>query len=536
MKLSVASWSFPYCTHEETVGIVKALGIGAVDVGFFYRAALDKNALLADPEGTAERLKTHDIELSNLYYLFGSSPEERNLARPADLEANVTDFKKVLAFCKAAEVPSVMLLPGVLNKGQGRNDALVQTAKALEQLLPLAKGAGVVLAIEPHVHSYLENPSLVLNLVERVPGLKLVLDYAHFVCLGYRQEEIDILAPYAAHVHLRQARAGVLQDQTGRRHPQLSRPASHLARNRLQRLLSARVRPSALHEHALRRCTDRNRTSSRFGEEFFMKFSGQVAVVTGGATGIGKAIATRLHREGAQVVIADLDAERASATASELSGLGVSADVTSSASVDALVDTVRQHYGRLDVLVNNAGIHIQKLAVDLGDEEWDAILSTNARGCFFTCRAAAKLMMRQESGRIINIITRLGGNPFSSAYIASKSAVWGFTQCLALELAPYHITVNAVAPGHIGLGTGMEKWFRAKAELLEQDWETFEGNVLKSIPLGRWCTPEDVARAVAFLASDEAGFITGEQVNVTGGWTGYGATPPKIPQEKEVDL
>ena len=267
-----------------------------------------------------------------------------------------------------------------------------------------------------------------------------------------------------------------------------------------------------------------------------MKFSGQVAVVTGGATGIGKAIATRLHREGAQVVIADLDAERASATASELSGLGVSADVTSSASVDALVDTVRQHYGRLDVLVNNAGIHIQKLAVDLGDEEWDAILSTNARGCFFTCRAAAKLMMRQESGRIINIITRLGGNPFSSAYIASKSAVWGFTQCLALELAPYHITVNAVAPGHIGLGTGMEKWFRAKAELLEQDWETFEANVLKTIPLGRWCSPEDVAAAVAFLVSQEASFITGESLNVTGGWTGYGATPPKIPQEKEVDL
>lgn len=211
MKLSITSWSFPYCTLGEIVGIVKALGIGAVDVGFFYRAALDKDALLADPEGTAQQLHAHDIELSNLYYLFGSSPEERNLARPADLEANITDFKKVLTFCKAARIPSVMLLPGVLNQGQTRNDALVQTAKALEHLLPLANDAGVVLAIEPHVHSYLESPSLVLNLVERVPGLKLVLDYAHFVCLGYRQEEIDVLAPYAAHVHLRQARPGVLQ-------------------------------------------------------------------------------------------------------------------------------------------------------------------------------------------------------------------------------------------------------------------------------------------------------------------------------------
>jgi NAD(P)-dependent dehydrogenase (short-subunit alcohol dehydrogenase family) len=96
-----------------------------------------------------------------------------------------------------------------------------------------------------------------------------------------------------------------------------------------------------------------------------------------------------------------------------------------------------------------------------------------------------------------------------------------------LELAPYNVTVNAVAPGHIGVGTGMEKWFRAKADLLGQDWQTFEKNVLKTIPLGRWCTPEDVAATVAFAVSDEAGFTTGECFNVTGGWTGYGTTPPK---------
>lgn len=259
-----------------------------------------------------------------------------------------------------------------------------------------------------------------------------------------------------------------------------------------------------------------------------MKLEGQVAVITGAAAGIGKAIATRLAAEGATVVIADINAALAKATAAELNGLAIHTDVTQSASVNRLIDRAKSDLGRLDILVNNAGIHIQKLATELSDDDWDSIQNTNARGCFYACRAAAKIMMAQESGRIITIITRLGGNPFSSAYIASKSAVWGFTQCLALELAPYGITVNAVAPGHIGVGTGMEKWFRAKAELLGQDWQTFEANVLKTIPLGRWCSPEDVAGVVAFVVSDEASFITGECFNVTGGWTGYGTTPPKL--------
>ena len=253
----------------------------------------------------------------------------------------------------------------------------------------------------------------------------------------------------------------------------------------------------------------------------------RVAVITGGAAGIGKAVAAQLHREGAKVVIADIDEDRFKTTAQELNGVGIKTDVTNSASVDALVEQTVEHFGRLDIVVNNAGVHIQKLLKDLDNDDWNRIANTNARGCFYVCRAATPYLMKREGGRIVNIITRLTGNPFSSAYVASKYAVWGLTQCLALELAPYNVTVNAVAPGHIGLGTGMEKWFRAKAELLGQDWPTFEENVLKSIPLGRWCTPEDVARAVAFLASDEAGFITGEQINVTGGWTGYGTTPQK---------
>ena len=260
---------------------------------------------------------------------------------------------------------------------------------------------------------------------------------------------------------------------------------------------------------------------------------GRVALITGGARGIGRAIAERLASQGARVAVADIDGEEAETVGAALRGGGFALDVRDSHAVEATVSEVVARYGRLDIVVNNAGVHVQKLAVDLSDADWNTIFETNARGCFFVSRACAPHLMDRGSGRIINIITRLGGNPYSSAYIASKSAIWGFTQCLALELAPYDVTVNAVAPGHIPTGTGMEKWFRAKAELLQRDWDRFEADVLKSIPLGRWCTPDDVAAAVAFLASDDAGFITGEQLNVTGGWTAYGATPPRTERESE---
>ncbi len=211
MKLSATSWSFPYCTLKEITGILKALGIEAVDLGFFYSANIGKEKLLASPKKLANELKKHDITYSNLYYLFGNTLAERNLASNQNQKENLEDFKRAMTFCKSLEIPTVMLLPGVINKGQGRKEALAQTAKNLNALMPIAKAAGVTLTIEPHVHSYLESPSLVLELLEQVPDLKLALDYAHFVCLGYRQEEIDMLAPYAAHVHLRQARPGVLQ-------------------------------------------------------------------------------------------------------------------------------------------------------------------------------------------------------------------------------------------------------------------------------------------------------------------------------------
>lgn len=253
-----------------------------------------------------------------------------------------------------------------------------------------------------------------------------------------------------------------------------------------------------------------------------------VALVTGGAGGIGRAIAARLAADGHHVVVADVDGTAAESVASDLNGSGIVIDVTESDSVNGAVAEVLERHGRIDVLVNCAGIHIQKLVVDLTDEDWDRIQSVNARGPFLTCRAVARPMMRAGRGRIVNIVTRLGfGNPYSAAYMASKNAVWGLTQTLAVELAAYGITVNAVAPGHVGPGTGMERHFRDKAEALGVTWEAFEAQVLKTIPVGRWCAPDDVAAAVAYVVSPEASFVTGELVNVTGGFTGYGVAPPR---------
>jgi len=167
--------------------------------------------VLEAPEEYAKKLVGSIGAPSNFFHLFGQSVPDRNLADPSIARENISDFANVLRFCSAARVPSVMVLPGVVNPGQSRRQALIASSKSLAEMQSMAAGAGVVLTIEAHVHSYLESPSLTLELLNIVPGLRLTLDYTHFLCLGYRQEEIDVLAPYAAHVHLRQARAGVLQ-------------------------------------------------------------------------------------------------------------------------------------------------------------------------------------------------------------------------------------------------------------------------------------------------------------------------------------
>ena len=211
MKLSLASWSLRGLTLQEAAGLSNLLGIGALDLGYFYKPGLDREALVADPDGTADRVLKLGVALPNLYHLFGGSLSDRNLADPGNRERNEADFRQVVRFARRAGLGSVFVLPGVINPGQDRASALAESAESLRRLVAISAPEGIQLTIEPHVHSYLESPTLVLDLLDRVPGQKLTLDYAHFACLGYRQEETDMLAPHAAHVHLRQARAGVLQ-------------------------------------------------------------------------------------------------------------------------------------------------------------------------------------------------------------------------------------------------------------------------------------------------------------------------------------
>jgi sugar phosphate isomerase/epimerase len=192
MKLSLTSWSLPACTLAEAAGIAKVLGIGALDVGYFYGPALDKARVLAEPERVADEVRALGIAVPCLYHLFGASLADRNLADPRHRAANEADLRQAVNFCKAAGIGVVFVLPGVVNPGQGREAALAESAESLKRLLPIAA-------------------ALTLELLSKVPGLKLALDYAHFVCLGYRQEEIDALAPHAGHVHLRQAKMGELQ-------------------------------------------------------------------------------------------------------------------------------------------------------------------------------------------------------------------------------------------------------------------------------------------------------------------------------------
>ncbi|TPL00780.1 MULTISPECIES: SDR family NAD(P)-dependent oxidoreductase [unclassified Mesorhizobium] len=249
-------------------------------------------------------------------------------------------------------------------------------------------------------------------------------------------------------------------------------------------------------------------------------------IVTGGAGGIGRAIAARLSLDGYRVIIADRDGTAAEAVAKAIGCDFEVIDIGDEASVVAGVRAAAGRHGGLFGLVNNAGVHMQALVVETAVDDWDRIFRINSRGTFLMCREAARVMAAQKAGQIVNIATKLGfGNPFSSAYIASKNAIWGLTQCLAIEMASSGVRVNAVAPGHVGPGTGMEALFRQKADKLGKSWENFEADVVATIPLHRWCKPEDVAGAVAWLMGPDASFVTGELINITGGFQAYAATP-----------
>lgn len=247
----------------------------------------------------------------------------------------------------------------------------------------------------------------------------------------------------------------------------------------------------------------------------------RIALVTGSARGIGKGIAARLARDGATVAVADALADRAEQTAEEIRNAGGQAksfhlDVTDSTEVERAFASVVQEYGRLEILVNNAGVHLVKPITDYTDEDWNYVFNVNARGVFYCLRAAARYMKEQRCGRIVNIVTILSGTPYSSLYEASKHAVMGLTKCLMYELAPYGITVNAVSPGAVDTEL-LQKGIREKALSSGLTVEEIYAQIAATTPLGRLCTPEDVAAAVAFFVSPDGGYVTGEIIHATGG-------------------
>jgi len=242
--------------------------------------------------------------------------------------------------------------------------------------------------------------------------------------------------------------------------------------------------------------------------------TGQAAIVTGAAKGLGRAIAITLARCGAKVACIDINAESLAETVNAIRAAGGTAepmacDVTDSDRVGAVVDEVVKLWGGLQILVNNAGITRDNMIIRMKDDQWDAVININLKGTFLFIRAAAKPMMKGRQGRIINIasVSGLMGNPGQANYSASKAGVIGLTRTVARELAGRNITINAVAPGFIA--TDMTA---ALGEEILQE-------VRKQIPLGRLGDPQDVADAVLFLASDAASFITGHILTVDGGLT-----------------
>jgi 3-oxoacyl-[acyl-carrier protein] reductase len=243
-----------------------------------------------------------------------------------------------------------------------------------------------------------------------------------------------------------------------------------------------------------------------------MSLAGKVAIVTGAAQGIGRAIAEKLACDGADIVVADLDPGRSQETVGVVEKLGrralnVKVNVADFNDVKAMIDQVLREWGKVDILVNNAGITRDGLLLRMKEEDWNLVLQVNLNGTFHCTKAVLQPMTKQRDGRIVNIASIVGvtGNVGQANYAASKAAVIGFTKTVAREYASRNVTVNAVAPGFID--TAMTQGLPADVK------ETLQ----KQIPLGRLGRPEDVAAAVRFLVSDEAAYITGHVLHVNGG-------------------
>jgi len=245
------------------------------------------------------------------------------------------------------------------------------------------------------------------------------------------------------------------------------------------------------------------------------ELNGRVGLVTGGGGGIGREIARRLARDGMAVAVLDRNGEAAQATAAEVGGLAVAADVTSPEEVARAVDAALARFGKIDVLVNNAGIAWTGPALEMPLDTFQAMLRVNVEGVFIATRAVLPHMIGQGSGSIINLASWAGktGAAYFAGYSATKFAVIGLTQALAREMAPHGVRVNAICPG-IVVDTAM----RSALEGQQRHWrlpQTVERE--KLIPIGRVSVPDDVARVAAFLASGEAAYITGESINLSGG-------------------
>jgi 3-oxoacyl-[acyl-carrier protein] reductase len=244
-----------------------------------------------------------------------------------------------------------------------------------------------------------------------------------------------------------------------------------------------------------------------------MRFEGKTVLVTGGARGIGGATARRFASEGATVVVADFDEAGAQETANEIGGLGVRCDVTSRADVDAAVAAAVERGGSLDVLVTCAGIIRDNLLFKMTDDDWTAVIDTHLSGTFNAVQSAQKHMVDQRSGKMVLISsTSALGNRGQTNYATAKAGLQGMTKTLAIELGPFNVNVNCVAPGFIE--TAMT---RQTAERVGADFDAFKQHAADQIPLRRVGQPEDVAATIAFLSSEDAGFVSGQVIYVAGG-------------------
>jgi sorbitol-6-phosphate 2-dehydrogenase len=252
----------------------------------------------------------------------------------------------------------------------------------------------------------------------------------------------------------------------------------------------------------------------------------QIAIVTGGAQGLGEAICHRLAREGAHVVVADLNLEGAERVAADIMtqtdrrAIAVRADVTDEAQVAAMVDRAVQEFGRLDILVSNAGILVAEAVDEFPADKWQAVINVNLFGYFLCAKHAARVMKAQRSGVIIQINSKSGkkGSYKNSAYAASKFGGIGLTQSLALELAEHNVRANAVCPGNL---LDSPLWVNSLYKQYAKKWGITEEEVrqkyIDQVPMKRGCTYDDVCNVVVFLASDQASYLTGQAINVTGG-------------------